>query len=463
MTLADARARTPELRMVRADPVADLALLTRLAEACRRYTPALALHEPDGIDLNVTGCAPLFGGEALLLAEIGRRFDLSLRTAVADTPGLAYATARFGKGGAVPVGVRTEALVDLPIAALRLEADSVLVLNHLGLKRIGQILELPRPALARRLGEQALHRLDEALGRRAGPLDLRLEVPPHLAERRMFEPIADEPQVLQVVGDLAADLAVSLETRGQGGRRFRLELFRVDGAIKRLEVAASTPLNDAPRITALFAERLAGLNEGLEADFGFDQLRLTAVRADTAVRIVYDLLNTGRASSSRDALADLADRLSARTGAEVVRLAPGDASRPERATRIVAMDHAADWSAETPIRFEDTPLRPLRLFTPPQAIETVMAEVPEGAPQRFTWRRVAHIVVRAEGPERLEPEWALDGEAAPVRDYYRLEDEEGRRFWVFRQGRYDAPLVETKPGELQPPPSPAWYLHGLFG
>ncbi len=463
MSLADARARTPELQMLRADPEADLALLTRLAEACRRYTPALALHGPDGVDLNLTGCQPLFGGEAELLAEIVRRFrrraGLALRLAAADTPGLAYAVARHGRGGVVPRGAGEAVLKALPIAALRIDPDSVQVLLHLGLKRVEQVLELPRAALARRLGEQALHRLDEALGRRAGPLDLQLEVPPHRAERRMFEPIADEPQVLQVVGDLAADLAVSLETRGQGGRRFRLELFRIDGAVKGLEVAAGAPLSDPRRISSLFAERLAGLNEGLEADFGFDQLRLSAVRVDVLSRPVYDLLDAAQVARGADALTELADRLAARTGAEVIRLAPGDAHRPERAARPVAVGAAADWSAEAAVRFDDTPLRPLRLFAPPQPIEASMAVVPEGAPRRFTWRRVAHTVVRAEGPERLEPEWALDGEAAPVRDYYRLEDEQGRRFWVFRQARYDAlPEVGETPAE-----TPAWFLHGLFG
>jgi len=470
MTLADARARTPGLRMVEADPAADLALLERLAEACRRYTPALALHAPDGIDLNLTGCADLFGGEAALLAEIAARFAFNLRLAVADTPGLAYATARFGRGGVVPIGVRAEALADLPIAALRIEADSVEVLRHLGLKRIGQIQDIPRAALGRRLGEAALHRLDEAMGLRAGPLDLKLEAPRFMAQRRMFEPIADETQVLQVTADLAADLVTALDTRGMGGRRFRLDLFRVDGAVKRLGVATGAPLRDARRIAALFVERLAGLNEGLEADFGFDQLRLTAEVADALRPEAADLLDVGDLAGGTEALADLADRLAARTGARIVRLAPGDAHRPERACKAVALGAPVDWSAEAPARFESAPLRPLRLFTPPQRIDVPMAEAPEGPPRRFTWRRVVRTVVRAEGPERIEPEWALDDADASVRDYYRLEDETGRRYWVFRQHRYDAspaarpgkpPLDKDAPPE--PPPTPTWRLHGLFG
>jgi protein ImuB len=459
MTLADARARTPGLRMVHADPAADLALLARLADACRRYTPALALHAPDGVDLNLTGAAALFGGEAALLSAIARRFDLSLCTAIADTPGMAYAVARFGSGGLVPVDAGAAALADLPISALRIEPDSAQVLRALGLKRIGQILELPRASLARRLGEAALHRLDEALGRRAGPLDLRLDVPPYMAERRVFEPLADAPQVLQVIADLAVDLSTSLDLRGCGGRRFQLELFRVDGAIRRLTVGASAPLRDPARITALFAERLAGLNEGLEADFGFDQFRLTATTAERMAPRPRDLLDAA-AAHGEDALVAFADRLAARTGATTVRLAPENAHRPERAARAVGLGAPADWSAEAPLRFEDTPLRPLRLFTPPQPIEAVMAEAPEGAPHRFIWRRVTHTVTRAEGPERLEAEWALDGETSPVRDYYRLEDEEGRRFWVFRQGRYD---VAPAAAESSDPRLPVWFLHGLFG
>ena len=442
MTLADARARIPVLAVAEAEPAADLALLVRLGEACRRFTPALALHAPDGLDLDVTGCAALFGGEARLLLAVGvrmRRYGLSVRSALADTAALAYAAARFGQGGVVAQGVRAAVLAPLPIEALRLDTQGCKVLRQLGLRRVGQLLELPRPALARRLGPDALRRLDEALGARAGPLELSLEQPPFRAERRVFEPVCDVEPVLQVVGDLARDLAVQLQGRGQGARVFTLELYRVDGALRRLAVAASRPLRHAPLIAALFAERLAGLegDGGLQADFGFDQFRLIAGRTETVASAPGELLD---AAADAGAAGALVDRIAARGGAVVRRLSPVDVHGPEHADVQAPFGAPAVWTGDrAAARFLDTPLRPLRLFRPAQPINVVAAEIPEGPPARFTWRRVTHTVVRAEGPERLEPEWALHREPACVRDYYRLEDEGGRRYWVFRQDRYDAP------------------------
>ena len=471
MTLADARARIPELEVAEADPAADLELLRRLLEVCRRYTPALALQPPDGLDLDVTGCAALFGGERrLMLAATARlrRLGLQVRAALADTPALAYAAARFGGGGVVEAGVRDAALAPLPVEALRLEPQGCAVLRSLGFRTVGQLLDLPRAALARRLGEDALVRLDEALGRRSAPLELSLEQPPLRAERRLFEPISEADQVLQVARDLARDLCVSLDGRGLGGRRFALELFRVDGAVKRLEVAASRPLRHPPRVVALFAERLAGLDEGLQADFGFDQLRLIAVQTAPLASAPGDLLQPTVAPGAVEALAD---RLAARTGVRPTRLALLDVHRPEAASVCAALETAPAWT-QAPQRFLGAPLRPLRLLHPPQPIEVPVAGLPEGPPARFTWRRVTRTVMRAEGPERLEDEWARtaprqdasDTPPPPSRDYYRLEDQSGRRYWVFRQGRYDAPtepilpvppaktIEEIKP--VRPPPRP---------
>ncbi len=210
--------------------------------------------------------------------------------------------------------------------------------------------------------------------------------------------------------------------------------------MKRLGVEASRPLRHPARIAALFAERLAGLNDGLQADFGFDQLRLTAERTQALQADAADLLQE---TALPGAVEVLADRLVARSGAPARRLAAVALHTPEGAEACVSLDCAADWAgseaAAEPPRFLDTPLRPLRLFHPPHAIAVTAAGLPEGPPARFTWRRVIRTVVRAEGPERLEPEWARHPADLCVRDYYRLEDEAGRRYWVFRQGRYDAP------------------------
>ena len=452
MMLSDAKAQIPELKTLEADPAGDLAFLERIAEACRRYTPALALDAPDGVRMNITGCERLFGGEAGLVADLSARLDaigLSFRYGIADTPALAWALARYGREPIAGVGMAAPALAPLPMAALGLEAGTLAVLKGLGLRRVGQLMDKARAPLARRLGTAALDRLDEALGTRSCALTLKLEIPPYYAEARLAEPVAEEDQVLRMAHDLAVRLCERLDGEGLGGRLFVLELFRVDGAIKRLEVGASRPLRTPARIAALFTERLGALNEGLEADFGFEQARLWARTVEPLAATSQDLLDDG---GSDGAFAALADRLSARLGAGAVkRLVPVPETRlPELAVRAQPFAAAAPlvWSGKSATD-EGSPLRPLTLFAQPQPIE-VTAEIPEGAPQQFRWRRLNRRITAAEGPERLEPEWGR-GTASPlVRDYYRLEDEKGRRYWVFREGRY---------GEAA---EPRWFVHGLF-
>lgn len=454
VTLSDARAQCPELKVLDADPAADARRLKAIAEACRRYTPSLAVDPPDGICLNITGCGPLFGGEAALAQDLLTRLTaqgFSARCGVADTPALAWALARFSHTPIAPEGVRVEALAPLPVAALRLEAETLHKLKGLGLRRVGQILDSAvRPALAKRLGATVLERIDEALGRRASPLALKLEIPPWCVEARLAESLVLEAQVLQVAAELAMRLHPRLESERLGARLFVLELHRVDGAVKTLSVAASRPLRDPRLIAALFVERVGALNEGLEADFGFDLARLWARRTSPLADEAGDLL---QGEGGDAGFAALVDRLAARLGSSVVRRqVPVPETRvPERAVRAVAFDASARpaWTQEPPARDEGTPLRPLTLFPRPQPIE-VTAVVPEGAPDRFRWRRLQRLVVAAEGPERLEPEWGRATEAPRVRDYYRLEDEAGRRYWVFREGRYGDEA------------EPRWFLHGLF-
>lgn len=454
MTLSDARAQLPLLRSADADEAADRAALKGLVELCRRYTPSLAVDPPDGAHLNITGCGPLFGDEAALAQDLTRRLarlGFSARCGVGDTPGLAWALARFAPDPIAPPGAGEAALAALPMAALRLDPKTAETLRGLGLRRISQILDpRVRAGLARRLGEDLLARIDEALGRRACPLALKLEVSPLCAEMRLADPAAQESEVLDIAARLAAQLAVRLEGEAKGGRLFVLELHRVDGAIKRLAVAASRPLRDPARIAALFAERVAALNEGLEADYGFDLFRLWVRRAQAFDARTADLLDTGGGDAG---FAALIDRLSARIGEGTVRRqVPVPQTRvPERAVRSAAFDVVAApaWKEEPVAADEGVALRPVTLFTPPQPIE-VTAVVPEGAPDQFKWRRLPRRIVAAEGPERLEPEWGRTSELPRVRDYYRLEDREGRRYWVFREGRYG--LDED----------PRWFIHGLL-
>lgn len=449
--LADARAQRPEIHVVDANPETDATALRRLGEACRRYTPSVTLDPPDGLLLDVTGCAHLWGGEAGLLEDLVARVERagwSCRAALADTAGLAWAVARWGGGGVVPPGEREGPLAPLPLAALRLEAGAVDALSRVGLNRIGQLIDAPRGPLARRYGAQVLERLDQTLGLKGEARTVEPELKPWRADRRLFDPVSSETDVLGIAEALAETLSRRMEAEGVGGRLFGLELFRVDGAVKRLKVACSSPLRDPVKIAALFAERLASLNEGLEADYGFDLLRLWALKRDP----VKPESRTFDGEAERDgmrALEALADRLSVRLGPRAVtRAVPRDEWLPEKAVSMACLGEAPDstWVAEPAATYGGTPLRPLRLFASPEPAEAV-AEAPDGPPARFTWRRLARRVVRAEGPERIAGDWR-DPEDGGQRDYWRVEDERGRRYWLFRQGDFAS---QTR-----------WFVHGLF-
>ncbi len=449
--LADARARHPDIAVVDADDPADAAALKGLAEACRRYTPTVTLDPPDGLFLDVTGCAHLWGGEAALLADLTARVEgagYACRAALADTAGLAWALVRWGEGGVIAPGEREGPLAPLPIAALRLPGEIVEALARVGLKRVGQLLDTPRAPLARRFGAEVLSRLDQALGLKGEARTAEPEALPWRADRRLFDPVSSEADVLGIALGLAEALSRRLEAEGKGGRLFGLELFRLDGAVKRLKVACARPLRDPKRIAALFAERLATLNEGLEADYGFDLLRLWALKVEP---LAAEALRLDGEANGAHAVEALADRLSVRLGPKAVtRAVPCDAWRPEDAVAMVGVGEgpAAPWAAETPAAYAGAPLRPVRLFAAPEPLEA-MAEAPDGPPARFTWRRLARRVVRAEGPERISGDWR-DPNDGGDRDYWRVEDEGGRRYWLFRQGLY------------APEQDPRWFLHGLF-
>jgi protein ImuB len=182
-------------------------------------------------------------------------------------------------------------------------------------------------------------------------------------------------------------------------------------------------------------------------------VRLAVLRSEPLGATQIDL--SGEAGE-RAGLSHLYDRLGARLGpARITRFLPVDTHIPERAVvaQPVALSSAAQPQAlaAEPHAEETAPDRPLRLFARPEPVE-VIAEVPEGPPLRFRWRRVMHEVARAEGPERIAPEWWRSVDAGrATRDYFRVEDAEGRRYWLFREGLYGR---ETA--------SPVWYLHGLF-
>jgi protein ImuB len=447
--LAEARARYPLLEVAHEDPVADVKLLTAIAESCRRWTPLVSCDVPDGIFLDITGCAHLFGGEMSLAADIRERLThqgFHVRVAVASTPGAASALARYGPEKILRAGEERKVLAELPHAALRLDAEIVAALARVGLKKIGDIYDLPRAPLAARFSKQLLDQLDRALGLLEEPVSPGIEVAPYMAERPFPEPIALEQDILRVVGCLARQLSLMLERRGEGARRLELTLFRADGAVFTIAAGTSRASREADALAALFAERLDVLRDELDPGFGYDLVRLSVLAAERADPVQADLSGPDEAAE----LARVLDHIGARLGlSRVVRQQAYDSHLPERAARNVPVDRAdgatSTWGTAEP---DAPPARPLRLLTPPEPVEAV-AVVPDGPPVRFRWRRALHEVTRAEGPERIAHEWWQSD--APTRDYYRVEDKDGRRFWLFREGLFERETAQ-----------PRWFLHGTF-
>jgi protein ImuB len=452
LTLADARARVPALSVMRADPTADRALLDRLADVCDRYTPLVALDPPDGLMLDITGCAHLFGGEAAMLTEVINQFrDLGVRgrAAIASASGTARAVARHGTGGIVAEGEESKAVCRLPVAALEIADETATALARAGLRIIDDLASRPRAPLAARFGGDLLARLDEVLGKTHAPISPRRPSPALLAERRFSDPVATDEDIQACLLSLARQIAITLDGQASGGRCFEAVFFRVDGDVRRITVETAQPLRDPASIQRLFSARLDALVDPLDAGFGFDLIRLGVLAAAPFDSNQYCL--DGRAGADHD-VAELVNQLSARFGPGALsRLVAVDSHDPDRAaaTRpaLANLVPAPAWHRPPQ---DEPPARPLFLFERPQPIET-LAEVPDGPPLRFRWRRVLHEVTRAEGPERIDPEWWRVGDDTLTRDYYRVEDSAGRRFWLYREGLH---------GETTFPPR--WFLHGLF-
>lgn len=450
MMLADARALCPQIAVAPADPSGDLAFLEQLALWAQRWGPWSAIDPPDGLVVDVSGAAHLFGGEDALLddarARLARR-GLSARLAIAPTAGAAWALAHYGADHAtLQPG---DSLDHLPVAGLRLDPAVLTVLRRLGLKRIGDLAGVARDALARRFrsahapAANPLIRLDQLSGRVPEPLLPVVSVQAPLVQRRLMEPIRHRALLDRVLEDLCADMARVLEGRAQGARRLDLALWKVDGEVvsRRLEVAAAS--RDGGHLAGLFGRKL----DDVDAGFGIELARL---RADWTEPLPLGQKDF-EASAERQgtSLAACIDRLSVRLGEAAIRRPVLHASHvPERAQRWVpALDPSA--AQQESLSFH---ARPLKLLDRAEAISVLYAS-PDGLPRRFRWRGEVHEVARAEGPERIAPEWWRERSTVRLRDYYRVEDGEGRRYWIYRHGLSGDGRGGT----------PDWYLQGLFG
>tara|TARA_R110000868_G_scaffold125939_3_gene332334 strand:+ start:1031 stop:2620 length:1590 start_codon:yes stop_codon:yes gene_type:complete len=463
--VADAMALYPTLDVRAADFASDRGALKRLADWCGRYTPWTAPDEcgvgtePDGILMDITGCAHLFGGEEALAQDLVTRlarFGIRARIVIASTPGTAWALARFGARHAIilPSGHEEKALASLPVAALRLDDGVIDGLARLGLKRINDLYGRARAPLTARFGRAVSRRLDEALGYAAEPISPERPLVPYRARLLFAEGITRIENVETAVRQLAGELCVLLERDHKGARKLELALFRVDGEVTFLRAGTSAPSRLPAHLARLFREKLQQAGDDFDAGFGIEAMSLAALVVDPLTQTQDAMIAVPTKEHDIDGLMD---RLSNRLGAQrVARLQPHASHLPECASLHVAVMSGNkfiplhDWRIAALQQSEGVSARPLRMLAAPEPVE-VTAEIPEGPPRRFRWRRVLYQIARAEGPERIAPEWWRN-ERGRTRDYYRVEDTDGRRFWLYRDGLYDR---DTE--------MPRWYIQGMFG
>ncbi|HKU64774.1 MAG TPA: DNA polymerase Y family protein [Rhizomicrobium sp.] len=448
--LANARAMVQPLKVVPADERADAALLENIADWCDRFTPLVSLDAPDGLFLDITGAAHLFGGEAVLLTMVIRRISeqgLTVRGAIAGTSLAARALARFQSRAIVPPGGEGQAMAPLSILALDCDDKNLRALRHAGLKTVGMVAERLSSELSERLGKSFVTRLKIMLGAEEQPLQPRRPLPDLMAEQRFADPIVTQDAIAASLFSLAVSLSEILERQGRGARRLEAAFFRADGKVERIAIRTGEGLRDPKIILRLLNQKLDALADPLDPGFGFDVIRLEALLAEETkpVTISFD-----SGENARQQILFLIDRLSARFGdTRVQRFVSQDSHIPEAAAAAIpALEHdfrEGDWALKR--QAGDPPRRPLRLLERPEEIRVPASEFPEGPPKRFRWRRAQFDVHRAEGPERIAMEWWRS--AGLTRDYFRVETQDGQRFWLYRDG-------------LHGPSVPRWYLQGIF-
>ena len=461
LPLANARAICPQLRVFDADEAADAKALNAIAEWCDRFTPLVALDSPHGLFLDITGCVHLFGGEAAmmrLVCDVLTAQGFAVSAAIAGTSVCARTITRHVHGRIVRDGEEADAVKPLPVFALGADDAITIGLRRAGLKTIGDVASRARHEITARFGAEFTTRLEQALGQSDAPISPRKPLPDYIVEKRFAEPVATDAVISATLSRLAQMLVGTMAQQGKGARRLEANFFRTDGAVRTIVVDTGQPVTRSEVIDRLFRERLDALSDPLDPGFGFDLIRLSASRTEIVVQQQRDL---DANVHDNDELAALIDRIAARIGGRrVVVHLPQDTHMPERAVMAAPAQHhlAAAARAVWPARAEgEPPLRPLRLFERPEEIK-VIAQVPDGPPARFVWRRATHAVVRAEGPERVAMEWWRSQNEMLTRDYFRVEDEAGLRFWLYRDGLYDREIEQEEGKAVQP----NWFMHGLF-
>jgi protein ImuB len=446
MVVADARAIQPDLQVQDDKPGLTGELLKRLAEWCIRFTPLASIDPPDGLFLEATGCPHLWGGDESYLADIVKRLNTrgyDVRVAIADTPGIAWAVARYATAATplvsfvIPIGKHIDALLPLPPQALRLERETVERLHKLGLHQVKQFIHMPRSSLRRRFGQHFLMRLDMALGRVEELIEPVKPIEPYQERLPCLEPIVTAIGIGIALQQLLETLCLRLQQEQKGLRAAVFKGYRVDGKIEQVEIGTSQPSHHVNHLYKLFELKLPTIEPAL----GIELFSLEAQKVEDHYPHQQKMWE-GSGGLDDVRLSELIDRLAGKIGPQAIhRYLPDEHYWPERSFKPVLSlreKSTTTWRADK--------LRPLQLLAVPERIE-VTAPIPDYPPMLFRYKGKLHKVIRADGPERIEQEWWL--QQGQHRDYYRVEDEEGHRYWIFRAGHYDDKRFQ-------------WFIHGFF-
>lgn len=440
MVLADARAIYPDLQVLDDQPDKWIRVLKRIAEWCIRFTPSVAVDPPDGLLLDATGCSHLWGGDVNYLKEITKKLishGYDVRVSISDTIGAAWGLARFGAQSVTPSGKHYDELMKLPPEALRLEHETVERLHKLGLHRIGQFSSISRDSLRRRFGPQILSRFDKAIGQEIETIEPVIPVEPYQERLPCLEPIVTAVGIEIALRELLKTLCSRFQREQLGLRTATLKCYRVDGKIEMVIVGTNRPSRHAEHIFKLFENKLASI----EPDLGIELFVLEAPKVEIHL-VEQEKIWEGKAGIADVRLSELTDRLENKIGANSIhRYLPDEHFWPERSikpTTSFLENPTSSWRGER--------VWPLHLLKQPDPIE-VTAPIPDYPPWLFIYKGKRHQIIKADGPERIEQEWWL--QQGQHRDYYRVEDEEGNRYWIFRLGHYHDETFQ-------------WFLHGFF-
>lgn len=440
MVVADCKALVPELEVLDHDEEQPKKLLDALGEWCIRYTPVVSVDLPDGLILDTSGCAHLWGGEKEYLTDLRNRlqnFGYHVNVTMADTIGSAWGVSRFGNTmNIVAPGDQTKWMSMLPPVALRLDNSITERLAKLGLKTIGHFIHMPRTALRRRFGQVLLTRLDQASGQELEFRDPVRPIPPYEERLTSMEPICTAKGIEIALNTLIENLCARLERENKGARQCEFICYRIDGSVQKIGVGTSMPTRNVRHLFRLLEIRIPEI----EPDLGIELFILAAGVVEDLPATQDALWGTGTANTS--AIAELLDRLAGKTGGQSIqRFLPVEHFWPERSiknTTSLTEQPTTAWRTDQP--------RPLHLLHRPEPIE-VTAPIPDYPPMLFRYQGILHTVKKADGPERIEQEWWI--ESGLYRDYYCVEDENGGRYWLFRSGDYKN--ENTK-----------WFIHGFF-